>query len=600
MGEKLLKQQIIINPYNLPNEYISDIIGEFDLSYCNVYGIKDELKLFIYKNNLLYLSKSTIQSYKKCFNVFINFINEKFNYTNFDSILDFNINDLDEQYLEYLKNHNITITMETNDLLASMEIIKREIRTLTANFTKRLYEFIVNYEEQEKPKILDRDIWDITNNFPLKLNYEHACKKTFNFKSIKQEKIKKLLKRFIYKKLQVKSVSTCFNYLYLIKKFCTFLDEKYPHIQSLEELNYDIIEEYCVYLINEKELKKNRQSECLTSLETFLNYTMFMKWDGCLKEQIIFDFNTSYIKILNPRYLTDEEINNLNKHLNDMSITLMRMVITLENVGMRISECCFLQQDCLRIDTNGNYFLKYYQYKTTNFNRVPISEEVYLTIQAAIEDAQERGFYDYVFIHRLGHPYSYANFQDEINSVCYKNKILDKDGNILHIQSHMFRGTLATKYLDMGLPVEVIRKLIGQKGIGAIYHYIEGNEAKLVDTFEPIMNARAEMIENIGKKDFVKTMEVIDEEYLPLSNGYCAKKISTGICDKANNCFECAMFKPTSQHYEVYVNQLNRLRKNIEIAEVNGFERQIQVNKRTEQALLKIILTINPNFEKEN
>jgi integrase len=125
---------------------------------------------------------------------------------------------------------------------------------------------------------------------------------------------------------------------------------------------------------------------------------MIMQWAGCPDEQIIFDFDTSEKRNLKPNYLTDEEVKMLNEHLGDMDITLARMTIILENIGMRIIECCMLKQGCTRIGINNQHIIKYYQYKTKKDNIVPISEEVYLTIEAASNYAQNTfNEFKYVF-----------------------------------------------------------------------------------------------------------------------------------------------------------------------------------------------------------
>ncbi|WP_416223713.1 tyrosine-type recombinase/integrase, partial [Staphylococcus aureus] len=45
----------------------------------------------------------------------------------------------------------------------------------------------------------------------------------------------------------------------------------------------------------------------------------------------------------------------------------------VQECGMRISELCTLKKGCLLEDKDGDYFLKYYQWKMKKEHIVPIS-----------------------------------------------------------------------------------------------------------------------------------------------------------------------------------------------------------------------------------
>lgn len=576
-------------------------IDVFDLSKCNNPYLKAELAYSITEKKMCEKSKSTKVTYTLFIAQLIDFFNQiNLQFKEVFSILDFDIEELENEYKAYLDKTGISATKTVRVLLSNMKKVTREQRSGYLSLLITVYKTIEEYIDSLDKSYFERDVWNL-RDFPIKFDTSHTSKENFNFKDIAQEKMKYIAKKYIYNRLQYQAPSTCHNRLIIIRKFTNYLQSHYPNIKSLKEITYEIMEDYYIWLGVAEDIGHNRRSTCISQIERFLNLTMIMQWPGCPDEQIIFDFDTSEIRNLKPNYLKEEEVMNLNAHLGDMDCTLARMIIVLENIGMRIIECCMLKQDCLRIGINNQHFVKYRQYKTKKNNTVPVSEEVYLTIDAAIKDVQkEFNEYNYVFLNSIGKPLTEETFSYRINQICYKYQIRNKDGHILHIKPNVFRGTVATRYVDLGVSLEVIRKLLGQSSLGAIYHYVEGNEAATNEYMEPLLEERAKNIISIGNRKEINAMtEAVDEEALPLSNGYCMKKISTGICDKANTCYECAMFKPTPQHYNVYVSHLKRLRYNIQIAELNGFERQIQVNKRTEQSLLKIIRTINPEFEKE-
>ena len=70
------------------------------------------------------------------------------------------------------------------------------------------------------------------------------------------------------------------------------------------------------------------------------------------------------------------ELRQFNEHLDDLPRDIARMLFTIENVGMRVSELCTLTIDCLNKDIGGEYVLTYYQFKSKKTNRVPISKEL--------------------------------------------------------------------------------------------------------------------------------------------------------------------------------------------------------------------------------
>lgn len=579
----------------------ADNIDLYDLSNCNNPYLKSELAYYITKKKLHEKNMATKETYIRYFARLIDFFNQiNLQYKEVYSILDFDIEELENEYKAFLNEKGISTTKTVKVLLASMNKVNRAQRSGYLSLLITVYKIIEEYVNLLDKSYFERDIWNL-RKFPIKIDTSHTSKENFNFKDITQEKIKYISKKYIHNRLQYQSPSTCHDRLVVIRKFSNYLHDYYPEVKSLNDITYEIMEDYYIWLGVSEDIGHNRRSSCISQIEKFLNFTMIMQWPGCPEEQIIIDFDTSEIRNLKPNYLKDEEVMNLNAHLGDMDNTLARMTIILENIGMRIIECCMLKQDCLRIGINNQHFVKYRQYKTQKYNTVPVSEEVYLTIDAAITDVQkEFNEYNYVFLNSIGNPLTEGTFSYRINQICYKYQIQNKEGHILHVKPNVFRGTVATRYVDLGVSLEVIRKLLGQSSLGAIYHYVEGNEAATLEYMEPLLEDRAKNIMSIGNREEINAMtDAVDEETLPLSNGYCMKKMSTGICDKANTCYECAMFKPTPQHYNVYVSHLKRLRYNIQIAELNGFERQIQVNKRTEQSLLKIIRTINPEFEKE-
>lgn len=59
----------------------------------------------------------------------------------------------------------------------------------------------------------------------------------------------------------------------------------------------------------------------------------------------------------------------------------MRMVLVIQEAGMRIGELCRLKFDCLRQDSAGDWGLNYYQSKMKKDHSISISKELAGVIQ---------------------------------------------------------------------------------------------------------------------------------------------------------------------------------------------------------------------------
>jgi integrase/recombinase XerD len=62
-------------------------------------------------------------------------------------------------------------------------------------------------------------------------------------------------------------------------------------------------------------------------------------------------------------HIPEEVMQQLNQHIGELAEPVMRMVLVIQECGMRISELVHLEFDCLLQDKAGDWFLQYYQFK---------------------------------------------------------------------------------------------------------------------------------------------------------------------------------------------------------------------------------------------
>lgn len=97
----------------------------------------------------------------------------------------------------------------------------------------------------------EKDIWHLEKlDIPYKDNPVKNVK-SIDFTAISQKSIREELKKGIYLNLQSEAIACVKKEMTAIRRLSRYLKEKQPQIQSCEEVNRNIIEEYLTYLKTE-------------------------------------------------------------------------------------------------------------------------------------------------------------------------------------------------------------------------------------------------------------------------------------------------------------------------------------------------------------
>lgn len=562
----------------------------------------------IIKNEIKYYCQNMIEVDKKKVSYFttlvggvtltIEFTNEIY-LENEGSILDKEYDFVVEEFTQYLKRNGYKSHVTAKNALSEdMEQKEYKHPTPYLRFFKGLYQFLkgkFENKENQKKDIFQHDKWDI-RDLPFKAKgFEPSRPRyTISFENITQDKIKTIAKRFTIERLKVRKYSTCIDDLKGINLLSKFLNDQYTEIESLDQLDRKIIEDFLGFINLDVNLKPRTKSSRIGSVKTFFETCMLYGWEGSPKQTLLLtdDVKKKY-KVL-PKFYDDSVLYQINKHLEHLPVQIARMIFVIQNVGMRVSELCSLKIDCVKPDTEGDFLLVYFQEKTHEWNRVPIKKDVALAVREATKYSKEQFGENvkYVFMQDEERPISKDTFSYHMNQLTKKFDIRDSNGDLVRIKSHHFRGTLATKYANMGMSINLIRILLGQKSLGAIRHYVEILEETISDSMQDVLQFQDQMIQNIGKTDNVVRINEEDQMEIPLPNGRCGKPLSSGKCTHANACYTCAMFKPDPNNIDLFKYQLAEAKSNVEMAKINGFERVLQVNEDLVEALEKIIASI--------
>lgn len=305
----------------------------------------------------------------------------------------------------------------------------------------------------------------------------------------------------------------------------------------------------------------------------------------------------------NPRYLDGPVIATLRKEENlalipDEDVRLV--VAIMMHVGMRAGHVCALEFDCLReLGQDGtSWALSYYDGKSGRWIGLPVDDYIAQAIRR-----QQRRVRDSA---RAGKPvHLFPNPRARITGVLAPEKIgpavdnwveeLDlrgPDGLLLKVTPHRFRHTFAVEMLERGVPIDVIRDLLGHKSLSSTEIYAHTTDRRLREEWEKgkAVNIRGESVDLVtgAEGDAEWLLHRLNTAVQPLADGYCGLPIQQR-CPHANACHTCMNFLTTPEFLPALKRQLNEHDRFISEAEKKGYLRIVEINAAPREGLRKII-----------
>lgn len=457
---------------------------------------------------------------------------------------------------------------------------------------------------------LGDDVWD-AKELGVKIRL-YSTRSKFVFTRIKQPWLKKLAKKFIKFRAATRAFGTLDSYMTGFNIFSEFLAENYPDITGIKNVNRELIIEYIHYL-NRQDFKPQTTISRLGAIKLFFEDGNINGWFKIPPHLIRVEDYPKSQKAL-PRYIPEEVVKQLNQHIDKLPEQLMRMVLVFQECGLRIGEVLTLTFDCLRQDSQGDWFLFITRYKMKKEQNIPISRELVAVIQEQqqyIRDNLSQDFH-YLFCGRKKGATSREHYYPEpkvmtpesfsiyINRLAEEGDITDSNGKTWRFQSHQFRHTVGTRMINNNVPQHIVQKYLGHESPTMTMRYAHIHDqtlkkeiAKYHDT--RVVNIAGEVVESITPElDNDLDLHLLKKKVLPqaLPNGSCGRPIALGECPHANACLTCGDFRTTIEFLDQHKTQLEETKKIIKSAEEKGWERQAEMNKRVENNLAKIINTL--------
>ncbi|MEM7065816.1 MAG: tyrosine-type recombinase/integrase [Cyanobacteria bacterium P01_B01_bin.77] len=457
-----------------------------------------------------------------------------------------------------------------------------------------------------------RDAWD-ARRLGVDVGYEKRSY-LINFKPITQKWLKDAAKLHLRTCLGHLAFSSVQEKASSMRKLSRFFAEYHPQIQS-HEINRTVIMDLVARLAAEK-LSPATRSKILSDAKLFFEACYQNEWLN-VSRYLVRSEDFPKIPKRIPRYIPEEVMRQLNEHIDELAEPIMRMVLVLQECGMRISELLTLKFDCLLQDKAGDWFLRYYQYKMRKEITIPISREVVRIIQEQQRFIQESltESFEFLFCANGGarrpgfkpvpRTMSYKTIPAYLNRLAEEHNITDENGVLWRFQTHQFRHTVGTRMINNGVPQHIVQRYLGHESadMTTVYAHIhDATMKKEVAAFHGrVVNVAGQVVEanDIEADDVDLQWFKRNLQAQALPNGSCALPTISKGCPHANACLTCTHFRTTAEYLDIHREELQQTKRLLEKARANGWTRQIEMNERVEANLVTMIASLEAKNETE-
>lgn len=426
-------------------------------------------------------------------------------------------------------------------------------------------------EYRDTRKGLERNYWRLED---MSINDERLNKsKEFsimNFWRIKNEDNREVLKSWF--KYLIGGTELAYSTIY--EKFslcCPFVNDIGD--SSLLEVTHETIDDYLAKV----KFSSDRNNHFLNNIKELFTYLTVKKLFAGEIPVIEHDFMPNVTKYIH-NTVDESTILELFRHIHKLSDCYMLMFLINLFTGIRISDICQLEKDCLYKSGYG-YFLRHKCQKMQDAGAIPISKELYDLIQKRIDYCAEKK-YKYLFPAEKNKtlPYNSGTYRRNMQKITSEWQIKNADGTSYHLLTHAFRHTIATTLSRMGMPSAMIQiGILHHKSIDMSRHYIESTPESELDEMEKRgINAKSPGSIKISADD------------APLANGYCGMPARLR-CEKINACLNCEYFRTSIKFLDIHRQHLENVSEKIEYYRSNGYEQNLHFAEKEKEQLELII-----------
>lgn len=496
---------------------------------------------------------------------------------------------------------------ECVDLGAAGAEAERLSRVMQRNVIRFMADF---YDERPET---ERDRWRALKIPGVKLSATAKRQKpSMSFEEIPghyRESVKRYMKTLIYRR----SWSFCTEMLVYIRHYYkTFYANGYGE-GFQEGLGRQDIEKYLGWVAEEYAVRNATfRSKAVSFIRNYLDFIQLAEYDSAPRKDVtrlIFEEDIprrerqedTFEKI---RYIPEQARSELDAAIAEIEPAEMRPVyVLLRETGWRGTDVLNLRYDCCLDyvwNSRGGKYVPYLCGEITKTNiprhKIPLRPEVAEMVSGLIVAARERSTEEnnpdrYLFNTYEGKckglPYSKRAFATAVQELINRRRIRDASGEIYHFKTHSLRHTRAQEYTEQGMPLGVIRQILGHCSLQMTLHYSKVSEDMLykkwsetekLELFKPAApppDSGHQEKEGLSYESVRKNLDAVKVPF-----GVCFKPSQTGCKSQMKMCLECASFCSARDDLPAYEEEITRVRVLIETSRKLGREEWAEKNQK--------------------
>ncbi len=317
--------------------------------------------------------------------------------------------------------------------------------------------------------------------FDIKSNPTKAVD-SISFEKIPQPQIRNEIKDVIYIHLSDVALGTVCAELTAINRFSQYLADRYPEVESLNDIDRELLEQYLIHTHTEATGRKSYSKE-LCHLRSLL-ITAGKTLENKELEHIFYQDDIGKVPAKLYKIYSDAEIKRLNAAIVEGDEQIARVLILHQLLGTRISDTLTLKQDAVFKGKNGKLFIRIKQVKTGKTYQKAINDDVKNLFDKACDYTKENyGEREYVFVNDMepDKPMQYGRIQYQIMAMVQKNDLRDDNGELFGVGTHIWRHCYGKRLTEMHIDDVTIAKLMGHSNTSSLKYYRKIGNQMLAD-----------------------------------------------------------------------------------------------------------------------
>lgn len=467
----------------------------FDLTPFQHEDLQDEIQSYLLHQSW-HMPMSKLKEEKIMIEIIGEFCKESKPYMN--SLVDYNYRKLIQDFRQWfttLKMEKINQKYERDGRkgIASSEQVLKYLKALIKHCK----------EHDWRPEVI-KGRWDI-RKLDLPCRPDDTCRNfSVNFTGIEQLRFQYIMKKATIHWITYLDIITIRQRIIAFSKFSQYLMEHYSEVNSLEQINRDMIEDYLMY--KKLEIDKNPATELKALKATFVDFAgIFEKPEYA---NLMMNTDIPRVRRSNFQVYSNEEQETWKEALPCMEEQVGRALLLHMVFGTRISEILALRQDCISFKKE-RYWVRIDSIKGRTYQK-PITTEIKEIVEMAIQYTKTKYHAEkYIFVDRKDpdKPMPYTAIRYHLEKTIQRLGLKNDQGEPFTPKTHIFRHCYGVHLTEMHIPDLAIAELLGHSNTRSVSYYRRVRNKLMAEETRKI---RAEMDRIIYETGILS--EYIDKE----------------------------------------------------------------------------------------